>query len=282
MGIRDVYTYRLSIALALLVIGPVPATAQTDPYSIFPGRPRLDISGSSGLRLSTDWSDLILLGSVSPGSGALEQVLARDVVIEPGTVFDLAVTYWEDRYGFRVHGGFARSCLAMARRCGSGNAAGVDVGAWTYDIGGAIGLVDYSPARWVWPFVFLGVGGVTYDLEATPGSPLTFIEQPPVGDRGRTFIVSDGARPLAIVIDELGLETKLAFNAGIGTDVRLPLGAGGVGLRLELSDHVHTSPMQVRIVNVGGITGADGGTRLNAGWVHNFRASAGLVVQFGR
>jgi hypothetical protein len=136
MGITDMRMPLLSIA-ALLVIWSAPAGAQTDPYSIFPGPIRVDVSGLSGLRLSTDWSDLILLGSVSPASGALQQVLTRDVVVEPGSVFDLAVTYWEGAYGFRVHGGFARSCLALARRCGAAGASDVDVRTWTYDIGGA-------------------------------------------------------------------------------------------------------------------------------------------------
>ncbi|MBI3049730.1 MAG: hypothetical protein HYY76_15605 [Acidobacteria bacterium] len=284
MGTREPGIHLLSMAV-VLVIGSAPARAQTDLYSIPPGPTRLDVSGSTGLRLSTDWSDLILLGSVSPASGALEQLLARDLVVEPGPVFDLAVTYWEGRYGFRVHGGFARSCLAVGRGCGgltgpAGDAVGVD--AWTYDVGGAIGLVDYARNRWAWPFVFIGVGAVTYDLERTVGPPLTFIERPPPSDRGQTLVVLAAPRPLAIVIDELGLETKLALNVGVGTDLRLGIGAGSVGLRLEVSDHIHASPVQVRLVDPEAFIGAGGATRLDAGYVHNLRAAAGLVVQFGR
>jgi hypothetical protein len=73
--------------------------------------PRVDLSASAGLLMptETDWSDLVLLGSVSSASG----VLVRDLQVEPGTVFGAAATYLRGRYGFRAHG--ARSkCIAVA------------------------------------------------------------------------------------------------------------------------------------------------------------------------
>jgi hypothetical protein len=211
-------------------------------------------------------------------------VLARDLLVDPGQVFDVAVTYWEGRYGFRVHGGFARSCLAVGRGCdGLAGAAGdaVDVDAWTYDIGGAIGLVDYARNQWAWPFVFIGLGAVTYNLERTVGPPLTFIERRPPAP-GQTVLIRDAPRPLAIAIDELGVETKLALNVGVGTDLRVPLPGGSVGLRLEVSDHIHASPIQVRLVDPSALVGVRSETRLDTGYVHNLRAAAGLVLQFGR
>ncbi len=132
---------RTAIAALAIVIGPSSAFAQTALRDLPPGPRRVDVSGTGGFRLSTDWSDLVLLGSVSPASGALEQVLVRDLVVRPGPAFDAAVTYWEGRYGFRTHVGYAESCLTASRGCGeltgpAGSASSVDVNAWAYDVGG--------------------------------------------------------------------------------------------------------------------------------------------------
>lgn len=275
------------LLFALLVIClPVPAAAQWDPFSPPRDPKHVDISGSAGMRLSTDWSDLILLGSVSPVTGAFEQVLARDLVFVPGPVFDATVMYWEGRYGFRAHGGFSRRCLAVGRRCGviatlNGPTRGsVDVDASYYDVGGAVGLVDYRRNPWVWPYVFFGLGGVTYDVKQTVSPPLQmFIEsRPPVSPQ--ITVATDRRGPLLISIDELGLETKFAVNFGLGTDFRIPLGAAGVGLRLELSDNVHESPLQIRIAELNGVRG-DRVAQPNGRIVHNLRASAGVVLHFG-
>jgi hypothetical protein len=149
-----------------------------------------------------------------------------------------------------------------------------------YDVGGAIGLMDYHRNPWVWPYAFFGVGAVTYDIKQTVSPPLQmFIERPPPVPPQIT-IASDRRPPLLISINELGLETKFAVNVGLGTDFRVPLGAAGLGLRLELSDNVHESPLQIRIAEV---DGAHGGNveRPNARFVHNLRASAGVVLHFG-
>jgi hypothetical protein len=45
--------------------------------------PRVDLSASTGLLMPTDWSDLVLLGSLCSASG----VLVRDLQVEPRTVF---------------------------------------------------------------------------------------------------------------------------------------------------------------------------------------------------
>ena len=278
---------RLFLLLALFAGGlPAKASAQWDPFNPPRDPKHLDISGSAGLRLSTDWSDLILLGTVSPVTGVLEQVLARDLVFVPGPVFDATVMYWEGRYGFRAHGGFSRKCIAVGRRCGAiatlnGPTRGsVGVDASSYDVGGAIGLVDYRRNPWVWPYVFAGVGGVNYDIKQTVSPPLQmFIERPPPVTPQIT-VATDRRGPLLIAIDELGLETKFAVNFGLGTDLRVPLGAAGLGLRLELSDNVHESPLQIRIADVDGVHGGDT-VQPNARFVHNLRASAGVVLHFG-
>lgn len=144
---------RCSIVALTLVALPAPAAAQTDLFDIPPGPRRVDVTASGGFLLSTDWSDLTLLGSVSPLTGTVEQVLVRDLVVRPGPVFNGAVTYWEGRYGFRTHIGFAESCLTVGTSCGQiaglgGTTSSVDVNAWMYDIGGAIGLLDYHRGTW--------------------------------------------------------------------------------------------------------------------------------------
>jgi hypothetical protein len=279
---------RLRTFLLLTVVlscGPATASAQWDPFSPPRDAKHVDVSGSAGMRLSTDWSDLILLGSVSPATGVLEQVLARDLVFEPGPVFDATVMYWEGRYGFRAHGGFSRRCLAVARRCGAiptlnGSTRGsVDVDASSYDFGGAIGLIDYHQNPWVWPYAFFGLGGVTYDIKQNISPPLQmFIERRPPATPDVT-ITSDRREPILIAVDELGLETKFAVNFGIGTDLRVPLGAAGVGLRLELSDNMHESPLTIQVAEVN--AAGDSVVHANARLVHNLRASAGLVLHFG-
>ena len=271
------------ITLALVTL-PISAGAQTDLSTVYPGPRRFDISGAGGFLLSTDWSDLVLLGAVSPLSGALEQVLVRDLVVRPGPVFDAVVTYWEGAYGFRTHVGFSQSCLTVGSSCDalagpSGAPSPIDVNAWAYDVGGAIGLIDYRRRMPVWPYVFLGFGAVTYDLERTAGPPLTFIARSSAADQ--VIVSRDDPDAALIAIDELNLETKFAMNFGVGTDIRLPLGPTSLGLRLEVSDHIHRSPLDVRVVPVdGGQTHGD--TFLDFGWVHNLRASGGVVLQFGR
>jgi len=275
----------LLLAIVLLICTPRGAAAQWDPFNPPRDPKHLDISGSAGLRLSTDWSDLILLGSVSPSTGVLEQVLARDLTFVPGPVFDATVMYWEGRYGFRAHGGFSRRCLAVGRHCGAvptleGTTNGsVDVDASYYDVGGAIGLVDYRRNPWVWPYAFVGVGGVTYDIKQSIGPPLTmFIERKPPATPQVT-VTKEQSQPILIAIDELGLETKFALTFGIGTDLRVPLGVAGVGLRLELSDSIHESPLNIDLAEFDGRS--NDVIHANDRLVHNLRASAGLVLHFG-
>jgi hypothetical protein len=281
-------TIRRSLLAALVVFAmlvPSPAAAQrltlNEPP---PGPPRLDLSGSGGLLLSSDWSDLVLLGSVSPVGGALEQVLVRDLVVDPGPVYDGTITYWEGRYGFRAHAGFAKSCLAVGRHCGdiasvTAESGTVKVKNYSYDIGGAVGLLNHRPGRWVWPYAFVGVGGVTYDLDRTVGPPLTFIERRPAGN-GPAAVITRDPDPLIISIDELGVETRLAFNVGFGTDFRIPMGPAGLGVRFELSDHVHESPINLQVSALDAFRRDD--VDLDFGLVHNLRAAVGVVLHFGR
>jgi hypothetical protein len=287
MALRSVPLH-VALATAICLIWlPTDAAAQRDLFAP-PLEPKhVDVSGSVGFRLSTDWSDLVLLGSVSPVTGAFEQVLARDLIVVPGKAFDATVMYWEGRYGFRAHGGYSQSCLAVGRHCGQiPNLAGapgsaVDVTIASYDIGGAIGLIDYKRDLWVWPYFFVGLGGITYDLSQNVDPPLgMFIERRRSASVDRQIVLARD-RTDVIAIDELGIETKLAFNFGIGTDFRVPLGPAGVGVRFEASDYVHASPLNLRVADVDAVNRGAGG-RIAFGPVHNLRASAGVVIQFGR
>jgi hypothetical protein len=154
------------------------------------------------------------------------------------------------------------------------------VDTWIYDVGGALGLMEYRHDLIAWPYVFVGVGGVTYNLERSIGPPLTFIERRPSLPGGAIVVTRTEPDTLLIVADELGIESRVALNLGVGGDFRVPLGGGSVGVRLEVSDHIHRSPVDIQIDNVEGFRPAS--TRVDFGYVHNLRAAAGLVVQFGR
>ena len=274
-----------TVAFVLVVMfAATPVAAQRLTLDDPPRGPRrVDVSGSGGLLLSSDWSDTVLLGTVSP-VGALEQVLVRDLVVDPGPVYDGTVTYWEGRYGFRAHAGFAKSCLAVGRSCGdiasvTSGSGTVETRSYSYDVGGAIGLIDYKPDRWAWPYVFFGVGGITYDLDRTVGPPLNFIARPaPTGTT--PVIVVDDPDTVIISVEELGVETRIAFNLGLGTDFRIPLGAAGLGVRFELGDQLHASPLNLQVIALDAFRRDD--PDVDFGMVHNLRAAIGVVVHFGR
>ena len=283
---------RLLAGVVLLLPSPLVAQDWTQPWADPQDRPaRVDVSGSFGFLAPTDWSDLVLLGSVSSTTGVLEQVLVRDLRVKADKEWGGSVTYWRGRYGFRAQGGFSKSSIAIGGSLLPGLSSGtgdqafsVDVDTWLYNIGGAIGFIEYDPHLWVWPYGFVGVGGVTYDLARRVSPPLTtFIERsPPRADGRRDVVVVDNSREFLLAIDELDTETVFAVNFGVGTDFRLPLGPAGVGIRLELADDVTSSPVGVRIGELRRIGALTSDTGVQFGPVHHFRASAGFVVQFGR
>jgi hypothetical protein len=276
----------------LAVLLPAVSSAQDwgEPWSDPRDRPpHVDFSGSVGFLGTTDWSDLVLLGSISPVSGVLEQVLVRDLRVKAATAFDGSVTYWRGKYGFRTHVGFSKSSLVIGgtplTMPGSDDRLSVDVDTWLYDVRGAIGFMEYDPHRWIWPYGFVGFGGVTYNLSRPISPPLlTFVEHSPSipqnsGDR--IVIVDDGGHQFVLAVNELGSETEFAFNFGIGTDFRIPMGRSGVGLRLEASDHVSSSPLSLDIHDLGSFGVAPSDTAVRFGLIHHFTLSAGLVVHIG-
>jgi hypothetical protein len=283
---RRAYTGSLRCILVIVPLlwpGVVAGQDWTQPWSDpYDRPPRVDISASAGFVVPSDWSDLVLLGSISPVSGILEQVVVRDVRVEPSTVFDANVTYWRGRTGFRVHGGYSTASLTIG---GVADEAGssVDVDTWLYDVRAAVGLIEYAPSRWIWPYAFAGLGGITYDLSRTVSpSLLSFIDHTPSRDDAGRIFVADPGRQFVLSVDELGLETVLAANFGVGADFRIPIGAGGVGLRVEASDHVSRSPLGLRIREFSSRGAFTSDTTVDFGFVHHLRVAAGLVVQIGR
>jgi hypothetical protein len=280
-------------AVATLTLIPDPIIAQdwSQPWADPQDRPaRVDLSGSAGFLLPTRWSSLVLLGSISSATGVLEQVLARDLRVEPDTEFDVAATYWRGRYGVRAQAGFSRSSLTIGAapanppQLSTTDTTSIDIDTWLYDVRGAIGFTEYAPSRRVWPYGFFGFGGITYNLKGTVVPPLTFIERSPTRPdaRGSTIIVAGDGRQFLLSVDQLGIETVFAVTFGVGTDFRIPLGPGGVGLRLEASDRVAPSPLGLRIREFSaiGAFAPDAGVRF--GIVHHLSATAGIVVQIGR
>jgi hypothetical protein len=280
-----------------LTMFPAPMFAQdwSQPWADPEDRPpRVDVSASGGFLMPTRWSDLVLLGSLSPGVAVLEQVLTRDVHVKPDTEFTAAATYWRSRYGVRVHGGFSRSSVSISptpvaasssstpTRNTSDEATSVGIDTWLYDLGAAIGFVEYEPARSVWPYGFFGVGGITYNLKQTIAPPLTFLERAPSAPARSTIIVAGDGRQFLLTTNALSVETVLAFNVGLGTDFRVPLKGGSVALRLEVADHLAASPLAFRIEELSpfGAVPSDTGARYRL--VHHLSATAGIVVQIGR
>ena len=275
----------LLLTIAFLAVLTAASTAQTLPQPWADAEDlsgRVDITASIGVMAPTDWSDLVLLGSLSPSTGVLEQVLVRDVRVDPGTEVEGAVTYWRGRYGFRVQAGRAQSSVTIAGPADAPPASTIDMDTWSYDARGVIGLIDYTPRRWVWPYAFFGLGGITYDLDrAVSPSLLTFIERSRTGVPG-TIIVEDEPREFLLAVDELQTETVFALSVGIGTDIRVPLGAAGVGLRVEVSDQIARSPVGLRIGELRRSRPLAADTGVNFGAVHHFRATAGFVLHIGR
>jgi hypothetical protein len=264
--------------IPLILAVPAVAGAQDwdAPWSDPRDRPaRVDLSLSGGFALSSDWSDLVVLGSVSSTSSVFEQIVGNEFQVERGPVVGGSVSYSKTKYGFRVSAARMNSTLT------SGGANIVDVGSWSYDIRGTMGLVDYTPARGVLPYLFVGFGGTSFDFSKTGNPPLSSLLANLPGTQADVFVIDRGRGRYVLEVDEYGRETVLAMNFGIGTDLRVPLSDGAVGVRLELLDHFSPSPQGIRIHELN-LYNPAANVPIRTGAHHNLRASAGLVVQFGR
>lgn len=283
----------------------VPAAAQTDTTRFdrlwggeYDGPRRLELSASAGYAASTDWSDLVALHVADPRGGIHRQVLLRSVAVAPGAGGAASVTYWKGRHGFRVTAGYTRSCLTTAPRCVDGDAsppeqnaalmvAEVPMDVWRYGVEGIVGLRNWADSRLWRPFAILGLGGVAYDPEAgaLPIFPGTFETVVPAPDGGSgTVVITNGTDTFLLATDELGLENVLGLTLGIGMDLRVPVGIGGLSLRLEVADQMTRSPFSVRVTRLGDDRRGfyrDDEIVFRSEVIHNLRATAGVALEFG-
>lgn len=286
------------VSSLLILLSPALSTARAQELE----PRRWDLSLSGGASWSTNWSNLVVLGTTG---GLVERVLVRGLRVAPGPMADLSVTYWEERYGFRVHGGWLSSCVAIGPSCVATALSAmereqlrlpnddIDLNTWYVDVGGAVNLVKPKPRQVARPYLFFGAGAVVYSLGqgirnllptfvvlgGTPG--LVKFDS----TANKVVIVDE---PFLVEVPEPGLETQFAGTFGIGTDLRIPVGKGGFGLRLEAADHLTKSPLQVRFAAVPeeeeyflsrrgkGANEVD----FDFGLVHNLRFTAGLVFEF--
>jgi hypothetical protein len=87
-------------------------------------------------------------------------------------------------------------------------------------------------------------------------------------------------------VDQAGLESRFSVALGLGTDLRLPVGPGGLSLRLEVADYISQSPLGVRLsrLSTGSLLDRGNGIDqidLGVGAVHNLRGQIGLAIEFG-
>jgi hypothetical protein len=292
---------RVLAAIALAPFLPTASTArQLPPWTGVEPVPRaFDISLTYGTAFSSDWSDLVLLGSVSAGTAGFEQIVLRDVSVEPGWGFGVSLTYWEGRGAVRLAGSYASSCLAVGAACVGAPGEGVfpsptrrsDVQTWTLDLGGILNLREGGrPRDRFKPYLYFGLGGVAYDPDPQLARLITgfldFERTVDAGD-GRFIVIVDGATQFLLAVDEVGFTTKFGGALALGADLQLPLDPSNtLGLRFEVSDHITGSPLGVRLVQLGSDfpyrwDEALEEASLDFGPVHNLRLSVGLTVGIG-
>jgi hypothetical protein len=284
----------------LLCARPVSAQ-QRDLWDDYDGPRRIEIALSGGLFLSSAWSDRVFLESFSALGITNRQVLLRGFSMAPDFGGAAAFTYWKGRYGFRVQAGFAHSCATTGSDCDDRrippfdeSIAEVEMNQYTYGVQGIIGLTEYTPDQQFRPYVLLGAGGVTFDLDEPLSAllPGTITTTGPVRlDDDGVIVIVDDPTTLLISTSEAGITSKFAFNLGIGTDLRAPIGSGAFGFRFEVSDQIAQSPFSVRVARLDGGFFSPWGCNVqcdeiaevefNDRFVHNWRLSAGIFFEFG-
>ena len=288
---------RLLFPALLLAATPLLAAAQQrDMFTPYDGPRRLELSASVGYFWSSDWSNLVLFESLGLVGDEARRVLMPSLTAAPGAGGQAAITYWKGRLGFRLHGGYAESCLTAATRCDDGRSAPVAGGnpaldpqevslkTYSYGVQGVVGMMEHSSSQWFRPYFLVGAGGVTYDPAESVPRFLAGTQLRP--GTGVETVVTGGPGQYTFQIDQASLESRFALSIGAGTDFRIPVGRGGLSLRAEVTDHISRSPLGVRLtrINTGAVLDRHSPFEqvdLGVGAVHNIRASLGLAIEFG-
>src|SRR5262245_48665818 len=100
--------------IPLLLAVPTVAAAQgwDTPWADPRDRPaRVDLSLSGNYVMSSDWRNLVVLGSVTLTSSAINQALTPVFSVDNGPVLGGSVSYSKTKYGLRVNVARASSSL---------------------------------------------------------------------------------------------------------------------------------------------------------------------------
>ena len=283
------------LGLGALASSALPARAQDywgdqrDWENMYAGQPKsLSLSATAGEYWSSPWNDLVLLGSIST-QNAIEQVLLRQVQVSPARLYGGSITYRRGRAGARLQVGYSKSCLEIAGSCDPGAQGSptqlplprrIDVKTWTADVEGEVGLVPGNGSRWARPFLLVGGGAVAYRPSGRAADLLPQFLEFPGGTASTSgtnvFVQFPGAGQIVADVQGAGLQTVFAAVLGVGTDLRVPIGNGGFGVRIQAADHIAGSPMHVRILQGGNTTPAT----FDFGAIHNYELSVGGVIDF--
>ncbi len=257
-----------------------------NPYA---GQPKsLSLAAFGGTYWSSPWNDLVILGSISSRS-AVEQVLLRQVQVHPGPLFGGSVTYRRGRGGFRVEAAYSKSCLEMAGSCDPAQQGSqtqiplpghIDVRTWMANVDAEVALTKIKGGEWVRPYFLLGAGTVVYDPAGTAAQLLPQFLSFPGGTASSTgtevTVQFPGTGTVVADVRGAGLQTVFSGVLGLGSDVRIPVGNGGFGLRVEVTDNIANSPMHVAVLPGFGTQPAN----FDFGAINNIRLTAGVVIDF--
>lgn len=284
--------FRIAVPILLLLAAPLSAQ-QPDPFKPYDGPRRLELSVTAGYFWSSDWSNLVLFESLGITGDEARRVLMPSLAAAPGAGGQAAITYWKGRLGFRLAAAYTESCITAEPRCDGGvtpsaggnpqqNPTEVSLKTYSYGVQGIVGMSEYSSSQWFRPYFLVGFGGVTYDPDQSVPTFLAGQAGAPSGIES----VASGPGQYAFTVDQAGLETRFSVALGLGTDLRLPVGPGGLSLRLEVADHISQSPLGVRLSRLSTGSLLDRGNRidqidLGVGAVHNLRGQIGLAIEFG-
>lgn len=286
--------FRIAVPILLLIAAPLSAQ-QPDPFKPYDGPRRLELSVTAGYFWSSDWSNLVMFESIGAVGDEARRVLMPSLASAPGAGGQAAITYWKGRLGFRLAASYSESCVTAEPRCSSGRQAPTAGGSpgvapteislktYSYGVQGVVGMSEYSESQWFRPYFLVGFGGVTFDpSENVP----TFLTGQLVRDDGVETVLTGAPGQYAFTIDQAGLESRFSVALGLGTDLRLPVGPGGLSVRLEVADYISQSPLGVRLTRLNSGSLLDSNENLDqvdlgVGAVHNLRGQVGLAIEFG-